>query len=130
MDILAIVGALIAFAAIIMGNSMEGGTFAALVDGPAFIIVIGGTLGAIVLQTPYTRLKRATVLLRWVVQPPLFHWREDVDRMTAWSRVARREGLLGLENIADKTKDDFHRKGSGVADRRCGASNDKTSAGI
>ena len=31
--------------------------------------------------------------------------------MTSWSRVARREGLLGLENIADGVKDDFHRKG-------------------
>ena len=111
MDILAIVGALIAFAAIIMGNSLEGGTFAALLDGPAFIIVIGGTLGAIILQTPLNRLKSATTLLRWVVHPPMFRWREDVERMTAWSRVARREGLLGLENIADKTHDDFHKKG-------------------
>ena len=70
MDILAILGAVIAFAAILMGNSMEGGHFSALIDGPAFLIVMGGTLGAIVLQTPWSRLSRAGSLLVWVIKPP------------------------------------------------------------
>ncbi|NKB98009.1 MAG: flagellar motor protein [Pseudomonadales bacterium] len=111
MDILAVVGAVLAFAAIIMGNSLEGGTFASLLDGPAFIIVIGGTLGAIILQTPYERLKRSVSLLSWVLIPPTFLWRDEIERMATWSRIARREGLLGLENVADGTADDFHRKG-------------------
>ena len=111
MDILALAGAIIAFAAIIMGNSLEGGTFAALVDGPAFIIVMGGTLGAIVLQTPYDKIRQALMLLGWVVKPPALKWREEVERMADWGRVARREGLIGLENIAGRTTNDFHRKG-------------------
>ncbi|MEQ8689665.1 MAG: flagellar motor protein, partial [Pseudomonadales bacterium] len=69
MDILALIGAVLAFAAIIIGNSLEGGQFAALVNAPAFIIVVGGTLGAIVLQTPLPRLSRAAQLLVWVILP-------------------------------------------------------------
>ena len=111
MDILALVGAVVAFAAILIGNSLEGGQIAALIDGPAFIIVMGGTLGAIVLQTPLKRLRRACGMLVWVVKPPQVRAREEIDRLTTWSRVARREGLLGLENIADGINEGFHRKG-------------------
>ena len=111
MDILAIVGALIAFAAVILGNSLEGGQFAALVDAPAFIIVIGGTLGAILLQTPLKRLIRAANLCVWVVRPPVIQDSTAISRLADWSRVARREGLLGLENIADRVVDGFQRKG-------------------
>ena len=111
MDILAIVGAIVAFAAIIIGNSLEGGQLAALIDGPAALIVIGGTLGAVILQTPSPRLARAAHMARWVVQPPQANLDADIDRLTTWSKLARREGLLGLENIADGIKDPFNRRG-------------------
>ena len=94
-----------------MGNSLEGGHFAALLDGPAFMIVIGGTVGAIVLQTPWSRLQRAMRIVRWVVAPPASHVDADIRRMAEWSKIARREGLLGLEKIAERVSDPFHRKG-------------------
>lgn len=111
MDIIAITGAVLAFSAILLGNSLEGGQLAALMDFPAFIIVIGGTLGAIVLQTPWQRLRRACVLSRWVLLPPPRAPREHVQRLMDWSKVSRREGLLGLENILEKVRDEFQRKG-------------------
>ena len=111
MDVLALLGAVIAFAAVIVGNSLEGGQLAALLNAPAFLIVVGGTLGAIILQTPLSRLLRALAILRWVVQPPMSEARRDIQKLTEWSRVARKEGLLGLENIAEKVADPFHRKG-------------------
>lgn len=111
MDILALIGAVLAFAAIIIGNSLEGGQFAALVNAPAFIIVVGGTLGAIVLQTPLPRLARAAQLLVWVILPPKPKARAEIRKLTEWSRIARRDGLLGLENIAERTTDPFQRKG-------------------
>ena len=58
------------FAAIIGGNYLEGGTLAALVNVPAAIIVIGGTLGAAMLQTPWQGLKLAASRLAWVFSPP------------------------------------------------------------
>jgi chemotaxis protein MotA len=111
MDILALLGAAVAFAAIILGNSLEGGQIGALLDGPAALIVLGGTLGAVILQTPKSRLQRACNLVRWVILPPENNLRDDIERMTAWSKIARREGLLGLENIIDGVKDPFSRKG-------------------
>lgn len=45
MDILSVIGLLLALVAIIGGNHLEGGHIGALVNGPAALIVVGGTLG-------------------------------------------------------------------------------------
>ena len=83
----------------------------ALIDGPAFIIVVGGTLGAVVLQTPFKRLLQACRMSKWVLTPPAHDLDQEIDRMTSWSKMSRREGLLGLENIAHNIKDPFRKKG-------------------
>ncbi|NJN51037.1 MAG: flagellar motor protein [Gammaproteobacteria bacterium] len=111
MDIVAIVGVCIAFAAVVGGNFLEGGQIAALVNTPAGVIVIGGTLGAVVLQTPGARLKRAVQVLRWVFVPPKEPMRDGIEKMMTFSNTARREGLLGLENLLEREADGFVRKG-------------------
>ena len=111
MDVLALLGVVIAFGAVISGNFLEGGQLAALANAPAAIIVIGGTLGAVMLQTPYKRLKRAAQLLSWVAVPPKLGMEASITRMTEWSRTSRKQGLLGLENEVDSERDAFTRKG-------------------
>lgn len=114
MDVIAIIGVIIAFASVIGGNLLEGGQMGALLDTPAALIVLGGTLGAVVLQTPYTRLKRAAVMLRWVVFPPKLEMESAIRKLMDWSRTSRREGLLGLENILENERDPFTCKGLGL----------------
>ena len=111
MDVVALVGAIVAFAAILLGNALEGGEFAALVDAPALIIVLGGTLGAVILQTPALRLVRAWHLSRWVLLPPSKDYEQELETFSEWSRTARREGLLGLENVADEMPNSFRKRG-------------------
>jgi len=110
-DVLAMVGVLLAFGAVVGGNYLEGGQLAALLDGPAAVIVIGGTLGAVILQTPYRRLRRAVQILKWIFLPPRKVIAQTIDKMSQWSKRSRKEGLLGLENVADREKDAFTRKG-------------------
>src|SRR5471030_1973813 len=52
MDVLSLIGIIMAFVAIIGGNYLEGGHLGALANGPAALIVIGGTIGAALLQLP------------------------------------------------------------------------------
>ncbi|ONM44109.1 flagellar motor protein [Halopseudomonas pachastrellae] len=111
MDILSIIGVILAFVAIIGGNYLEGGHASALLNGPAALIVIGGTLGAAFIQTPLTVFKRALVILRWIVFPPSNRLREGISQVINWSTIARKEGLLGLESLADLEADPFARKG-------------------
>ncbi len=111
MDILSIIGVIIGFAAIIGGNYLEGGHTSALINLPAAIIVFGGTFGAAALQTPWPQLKQAVRQLARVFVPRHPAMRRGIEKIVAWAIAARKEGLLGLEAIADSEDDAFARKG-------------------
>lgn len=111
MDLLSILGVILAFGAVIGGNAIEGGHLASLVNVPAALIVIGGTLGAAMLQTSGKNLLRALVMFRYVFFPPKIHMQTGIDKIVAWSMTARKEGLLGLESISESETDAFAKKG-------------------
>ena len=111
MDILSILGVIIGFAALLGGNFLEGGTWGSLINGPAALIVVGGTFGAAMLQTPFSGLKRALFLFRWIFNPPRQRFHNGINQVVGWAVAARKEGLLGLENIAESEPNDFSRKG-------------------
>ena len=111
MDVLSLVGLILALVAIIGGNFLEGGHISALANGPAALIVVGGTLAAALVQTPVLVLKRALSLLRWIVLPPKVDLAGGINRVVGWSMTARKEGLLGLETVADAERDPYARKG-------------------
>lgn len=111
MDILTLLGVLLAMLAIIGGNILEGGHSSSLMQLTAFVIVAGGTLGAVMVQTPIDTFVRAMKIARWVVIPIKLKPEEAADKIVNWSNIARREGLLGLEAIAEEEPDQFARKG-------------------
>ncbi len=111
MDILSITGLLIGIGAIVGGNIMEGGHTDSLLQFTAFVIVTGGTIGAVMVQTPVPVFMRALQIVPWVFLPPKVDYTEAIEKITEWSTVARKEGLLGLESIAEEEPDLFARKG-------------------
>ena len=111
MDILTIIGVIIGFAAIIGGNFLEGGHLSALVNGPAALIVLGGTVGAAILQTPKDVLLRSVKLFVWMIKPPADDFDELHNKIVDWARVARKNGLLGLEKIAMVEVASYSKKG-------------------
>ncbi|MEZ5508605.1 MAG: flagellar motor protein [Gammaproteobacteria bacterium] len=111
MDILSILGIVIGLAAIIGGNAMEGGHLSGLANGPAAVIVLGGTFGAAMLQTPMHTFRHSFVILRWIIFPPVTNMRDNISKVINWSMTARKEGLLGLEAITENESDPFARKG-------------------
>lgn len=111
MDYLSFIGVAIAFAAILGGNWLEGGHLEMLANGPAMIIVLGGTIGAVLLQTPMQLFLRSMRMLGMVFVPPRFVLHDTVAKLVDWSRVARKDGLLGLEAVVQNETDLFVRKG-------------------
>ncbi|WXL24490.1 flagellar motor protein [Ectopseudomonas mendocina] len=111
MDVLSIIGFILAFVAILGGNYLEGGHISALLNGPAALIVIGGTLGAALLQTPMSVFKRALSIIGWIFFTPHIDLPGGINRVVGWSMTARKEGLLGLEAVADSEADPYARKG-------------------
>jgi len=112
MDILSIVGIFIGMLAIVGGNWLEGGHIASLVNGPALVIVLGGTIGAILLQTPIPIFVRAMRMLSSIFIPPQMDVEGAISKIVNWSQTARRDGLLGLENAIETESDRFTRKGA------------------
>jgi len=111
MDVLSLIGIILAFVAIVGGNFLEGGSIGALLNGPAALIVLGGTLAAALLQTPLSAFARALVIGRWIIFPPRIDMAAGVDSVVTWSLIARKDGLLGLETVADTELDAYARKG-------------------
>ena len=111
MDMLSMVGVMLALVAILGGNILEGGHTSSLVQLTAFVIVAGGTLGAVMVQTPIQTFVRAMGMASWVFVPVKLQLQETAEKIVNWSNIARREGLLGLEVIAEEEEDLFARKG-------------------
>ncbi len=110
MDILTLLGIIFAFAAIIGGNAMEGGHLDSLLQFTAFLIVFGGTLGAVMVQTPLNVFLHSIKLLVWIFIPPKLDPETTLQKIVEWSQIARKEGLLGLENIAEEESEPFIQK--------------------
>jgi len=111
LDVLTVLGVIIGFGAILGGNFMEGGHIDALLNGPAALIVLGGTFGAALLQSPARTYIGSIKLLSWVLFPPNLKLKVKIEKIIDWSEIARREGLLGLEMVVDDETDDFAKKG-------------------
>ena len=110
-DFLTILGLVIGVSAILVGQQLEGGVISTLINGPAALIVIGGTLGAVMLQSPMMVFLRAIKMSWWMLITPQFDNEGTIRKIISWSNIARREGLLGLENLEDSEQDPFAKKG-------------------
>ncbi|MEQ8660422.1 MAG: flagellar motor protein [Gammaproteobacteria bacterium] len=97
--------------AVLLGQHLEGGTLGALVNGPAILIVVGGSVGATMLQSPLPVFLRALAMLGWVFRPPAIELNRTAREIVRWSQLARREGLLGLEKLVGQVGDRYARKG-------------------
>jgi len=111
MDLLTVIGVILAFVAIVGGNALEGGHIDSLLQLTAFMIVIGGTIGAIMIQVPMATFMRSLKMVMWVLLPPKLALNETIEKIIEWSNVARKEGLLGLEQVVETEPDEFARKG-------------------
>ena len=104
-------GIVLAFVAIIGGQLLEGGHAGSLVQAAALLIVMGGTTGAVLLQSPIKIFLNGLRMSKWVVFPPVHAPQELIKQIIGWSNIARKEGLLALEMQAASAKDPLARKG-------------------
>lgn len=111
MDKISLAGLVLSIVAIVGGQVLEGGHISSLVQPTALMIVLGGTVGAVLLQSPFHVFSRGLKMAKWVWVPPLIEQKRTLDQVLGWSQIARREGLLQLENYIPQLKDDFTIKG-------------------
>jgi chemotaxis protein MotA len=111
MDILTLIGMFLGVGALLLGQALEGGHASTLLNGSAAMIVLGGSTGALMLQSPLPVFVRGLKMLGWVMVPPRLNADEAIEKIVSWSNTARKEGLLGLESVSETEEDAFSRKG-------------------
>jgi chemotaxis protein MotA len=111
MDKLSLAGLLIGIGGILAGQWIEGGAVSILFQGAAFLIVCGGTLGAVMLQCPFNIFVTGIKMGSWVFVTPQLSPRKLVSQITAWSNLARKDGILVLESQVAASRDPFVKKG-------------------
>ncbi|GHT83610.1 flagellar motor protein [Betaproteobacteria bacterium] len=111
MDKISLVGIIVAIGAILLGQVLEGGHVSSLVQPTAFLIVVGGTVGAVLLQSPAQIFFDGLKMVKWVFVPPRATHEQVIRMINNWSVVARRDGLLVLERNINQLDDPFMRRG-------------------
>jgi chemotaxis protein MotA len=110
-DILSLIGLVTGLGAIVLTMTIDGGNLGSLLQLSALIIVAGGTLGAVLVQTPLKIFLRGCRMLIWVFFPPKDDREELVKNVVEWLRIARRQFILALDPVADEQPDPFVRQG-------------------
>lgn len=111
MDILSLGGLVGAFACVILAMLLDGGSVGSLMQLPALVIVGGGTLGAVLLQTPFPTFVLGVRMLSWVFFPPKDDRPQLLQEAVGWLRLVRRQLVLALDPIAEQQTDPFIRQG-------------------
>jgi Flagellar motor component len=111
MDFLTIIGLVVAFGGIFLGQLLEGGKLSSVLQLTAFIIVIGGTMGAVMVQYRLPVFVRSLKMVPWIILPPKTDPQPIIQELLEWSNTARKNGLLALEGLLESVTDPFMRKG-------------------
>lgn len=111
MDIATILGIVIALAAILGGQALEGGHAGSIMQLTAFIIVLGGTFGAVCVQNPMPVVIRAMGALSLALSNPHHDLKATIMSLLDLANISRKQGLLALEAKLKDIPDPFFRKG-------------------
>lgn len=111
MDWGSLIGIALAVGGLLIGQAIEGGKLGSLIQPAAFVIVVVGTVGAVILQSGMTNFKRGVMMAGQVFVPKEDDYAALIRDITSWSVIARREGLLSLERVIDSVSDPFTQHG-------------------
>ncbi len=103
-------GLLVAGGAITLGLFLEGGRLAQVLQPTAAVIVLGGTLGAVLVQFPLSAVRLALAALRDAFRASQINARGRMEQIVRLAMQARRQGLVSLDPELKKIEDPFFRK--------------------
>ncbi|MEI9812867.1 MAG: flagellar motor protein [Acidobacteriota bacterium] len=115
LDLASVVGLVVGLGAILGGLVLEGGQIKDVAQITAAIIVLGGTMGAVMISTPPQILKGAMKRMVGVVKDPLPPMSVLLDEIIGYATKARKTGLVSLDDVLTGIGDPFLRKGLTMA---------------
>jgi len=89
----------------------SGGGLSAFVNMPSIMIVLGGTIGAVLINYPLADILGVSKIAKNVFFQKELKTDTTIKTLVEMSRIARRDGILALENKLEDIKDPFFTKG-------------------
>ena len=114
-DFASIGGLVLSIAGILGGLLLEGGKIRDVAQITAALIVLGGTIGAVMVTTPLPVLIRAIRNLSTVFVERSQHPQQAIDEIISFATKARKHGIVSLEQDADRVPNEFLRKALNLA---------------
>ncbi len=110
MDKASVGGVVLGLSGIVGGLLIEGGSLSQVMQPTAAMIVVGGTMGAVLLQFPLPVVFSAFGRLVQVFFEPTHSPRETIAELVRYGNQARRNGIVSLDEQMAKSEDPFMKK--------------------
>jgi chemotaxis protein MotA len=107
MDIASIAGIILALAGILAGMIIEGGSITQIAQPTAALIVIGGTVGAVLVQFPLSIFLAACKDILKIFLPQAADGETILRRIVAFASTARKSGIIALDAELASVSDPF-----------------------
>lgn len=107
MDFATVGGIVLALGSLVVGFMIDGGSIMALIQVNAAILVFGGTLGATLTSVPLKQFMNIIRYLRIAFLGKVESPRGTIQQLVDLATVARREGILALEEQIEEISDPF-----------------------
>jgi len=111
LDLATIGGILFSIFVITLGAALEHVTLKSLLGISAFLIVIGGSIGATILSHTVADLRQVPRGLKLAFMPPKLDYLGTIDYLISLAEKARRNGLLSLQTDAETAPTPLMRQG-------------------
>lgn len=107
MDRATILGLLIGLGGILLGNYFEGGHISSLMQGTAFMIVVSGTFGAVLVSNRTKDLKTGFLLFKQTFKDYEVDFETPMSEIIDCARLAKKESILSIEPKINGLKTEF-----------------------
>jgi chemotaxis protein MotA len=115
LDLASAGGLALGLGGIVGGLLLEGGSIAEIFSPTALLIVLGGTVGAVMVSTPFHLLRGAIGMLVSIFFEKMDSPEAMIERIVEYAARARKSGLVSLEQMATEVEDPFLRKALNLA---------------
>ena len=103
-------GVAVALGGILAGLLLEGGNIRQILQPTAAMIVLGGTIGAVMVQFPLAVVLGAFARLAQVFFEPKKSPRQVIDQILGYAPQARKEGIVALDSHLEEIQEPFLKK--------------------
>ena len=111
MDLNTVIGFLLAFGLVIGAMALGPGGVGIFLHLPSATIVFGGTIAVTMVAFPIADMKQIFKVMLVTAFNKSATPTEEIERVVSYANLARKEGLLALENKLQEVEDKFFAKG-------------------